>query len=254
MILFPLGALTDNMIWLFLDSDQGLFDCVDPGEALPVLRYARDKKLTLRSILLTHHHGDHIAGVGQLLEEFPLCKVYGPDDARIPYVHEVVHEDQTISLAPLSFRVLFNPGHTSSHISYYEPTKEWLFCGDTLFSAGCGRVFDGTIEELHASLQRFKTLPPETKLCCGHEYTRQNLRFAASVEPDNAIIQSYAKELNTAATRCSLPSNMGLELDINPFLRTDKASVQAYALKHGALNTESLEIFKTLRAQKNGFK
>lgn len=151
------------------------------------------------------------------------------------------------------FEILFNPGHTATHISYYEPKQEWLFCGDTLFSAGCGRVFDGTLEQLHHSLNRFKSLPSSTYIFCAHEYTEQNLRFAQTVEPHNAAIQAYLNTCHDESFSCSLPSILSQELQVNPFLRTDKPEVQHYALAHGALSHDSLEIFKILREQKNSF-
>lgn len=246
----PIKAFTDNYIWAIQDPNANLFDCVDPGDAQPVIDFANTQNLQLRSILLTHHHQDHIGGVAKLLQHYPLCRVYGPDDIRIPYVNHQVHQHQTIHVGTHTFNILFNPGHTSGHISYYEPQKGWLFCGDTLFSAGCGRVFDGTLQELHQSLQLFKSLPPTTQIFCAHEYTHQNLRFAQTVEPHNSFINDYLKKLPP----CSLPSTLKQELLINPFLRTDSTEVQHYAIHHGAASTDSLEVFRVLREQKNSFK
>lgn len=252
MSIHPIPAFTDNYIWAIVDKDTGQFDCVDPGDAAPVIQFAQKDQLILRSILLTHHHQDHIGGVSQLLKHFNPVIVYGPKDPRIPYVTHPVQEHETIQVGNRFFNILFNPGHTSSHISYYEPAQELLFCGDTLFSAGCGRVFDGTMEQLHQSLQLFKTLPSPTNIYCAHEYTYQNLRFAQSVEPHNLSIQKYLDKIKNDV--CTLPSTMETELSINPFLRTDKPDVQKYTMAHGAISNHSLEVFRVLREQKNSFK
>lgn len=254
MHVIPISAFTDNYIWAIVDRQTNCFDCVDPGEAGPVLQFANTQHLQLRSILLTHHHHDHIGGVGQLVQAYPACQVYGPNDSRIPHITQQVTANQTINPGAHTFHILFNPGHTSSHISYYEAQAGWLFCGDTLFSAGCGRVFDGTLSELYQSMQLFKSLPPATKIFCAHEYTMQNLHFALSVEPHNQAIHNQLHQLKTQASTCSLPSTLALELLINPFLRTEQATVQAFAQHHGAVSNEPLEIFRILREAKNNFK
>ncbi len=254
MTIFPIPAFSDNYIWAIIDKTAKAFDCVDPGEAEPVVQFAQANQLKLRSILLTHHHQDHIGGVSQLLKSYRSCTVYGPSDPRIPYVNNTVQEHQTIQVGKCVFKILFNPGHTSSHISYYEPQQELLFCGDTLFSAGCGRIFDGTIEQLYQSLHLFKTLPPTTKIFCAHEYTQQNLLFAQTVEPNNLIIQQCLQKIHNTPNSNTLPSTLELELLINPFLRTDEPEVQKYALTHGATSNHSLEIFRVLREKKNSFK
>lgn len=254
MNILPISAFSDNYIWVIINSDTQVFECIDPGDAGPVLDFASKHQLKLESILLTHHHPDHIDGVGKLIESYPSCTVYGPNDPRISYITYPVHEHQTIHVGQCHFKILFNPGHTSSHISYYEPQHEWLFCGDTLFSAGCGRVFDGTLEQLHQSLQIFKTLPPTTKIFCAHEYTRQNLRFAETVEPNNSFIQKQLQSIDQHPNSVTLPSSLAQELLINPFLRTNEPEVQQYALKHGANSNHSLEVFRVLREEKNTFK
>lgn len=254
MKILPISAFLDNYIWAIIDEETGVFDCVDPGDAEPVLQFTRKNHLKLRTILLTHHHHDHIGGVSELIKAYPSCAVYGPNDPRIPYVTTPIQEHQTFKLGHCILNILFNPGHTSTHISYYEPHQEWLFCGDTLFSAGCGRVFDGTLEQLHQSLHLFKTLPASTKIFCAHEYTQQNLRFAQMVEPNNLAIQKYLQEIQNHHFSCSLPSTLEQEKSINPFLRTDQPEVQQFALKHGAKSMSSLEVFRVLREEKNSFK
>ncbi|WP_454783092.1 hydroxyacylglutathione hydrolase [Legionella sp. WA2022007384] len=254
MTIYPIPAFSDNYIWAIIDTTAGTFDCVDPGDAEAVIEFAQTQQLRLGSILLTHHHQDHIGGVSQLLKTYHSCTVYGPSDPRIPYVNNTIREHQSLRVGRCVFKILFNPGHTSSHISYYEPSKGLLFCGDTLFSAGCGRVLDGTMEQLHQSLHLFKTLPPTTKIFCAHEYTEQNLRFAQTVEPNNPVIQQYLKKIQSSSQFCTLPSTLELELLINPFLRTNQPEVQKYALTHGATSNNSLEVFSVLREEKNIFK
>lgn len=254
MEIIPITAFTDNYIWVILDQETGYFDCIDPGDAAPIRHFAKTQQVQLRSILLTHHHHDHIGGVAQLIDNNPTCHVYGPSDVRIPYINHHVAGNQTIHIGQYSFHILFTPGHTSSHISYYEAKQGWLFCGDTLFSAGCGRVFDGTISELHHSLALFKSLPSTTKIFCAHEYTMQNLRFAENVEPHNQQIKNYIHKLQAHKKTCSLPSTIEIELLINPFLRTNSVEIQHFALQHGAESNESLEVFKVLREAKNDFK
>jgi hydroxyacylglutathione hydrolase len=246
-------AFSDNYIWGIIDDTQQTLDCVDPGDALPVINFLRSNNLKLRTILLTHHHQDHIGGVGELLKFYPQCLIYAPEDQRIPIATNRVKQGQTLTVGPLNFKVMFNPGHTSTHISYFEPQKEWLFCGDTLFSAGCGRVCDGTIEELHQSMQLFKSLPTSTKIYCAHEYTFQNLKFAQTVEPNNNDVSTYISQIEKNKPSCTLPSLLSKELSINPFLRTQADEVKHFANRHGASSLESLEVFKVLRHEKNNF-
>jgi len=253
MHVVALPAFNDNYIWAIVNEEKHTITCVDPGEAAPVLSYAKNNGLTLNNILITHHHPDHVDGTTELLKAFPNASVYGPADQRISHVKFIVHDEELVHIDNLVFRVLSTPGHTSSHVCYQEPTKEWLFCGDTLFSAGCGRVFDGTIEELHHSIMLLKNLPETTKVYCGHEYTQQNLRFAAYVEPENPTITSYLAHLIEKKVGCSLPSTIALERKINPFMRTKAPSVQAFVRAQGINDQDSLEVFKCLREMKNNF-
>lgn len=253
MDVVAIPAFSDNYIWALLEEDQPIFYCVDPGDALPVLHFAQEQKRTLTAILLTHHHHDHIGGVAQLKSLYPDCVIYGPEDPRIPCVSHTVDASQSLCIGSASFQILPCPGHTSTHISYYEPQKQWLFCGDTLFSAGCGRVFDGTIEQLHRSLMLFKALPKNTKVFCAHEYTVNNLKFAHTVEPNNNAITQYLQRLSTQQPPCSLPSTIEQELLINPFLRMESSEVRAYAQQYNTTALTPLEIIRILRHQKNKF-
>lgn len=247
-----LPALQDNYIWLI--AEQGRTVCVDPGEAEPVLAAIDAQQLVLDGILLTHHHADHCGGVEGLLEHFPNIPVYGPADARLPMVNRIVAEGDTVSILQQQFYVLEIPGHTRTHIAYYEPTQHWLFCGDTLFSAGCGRIFDGDMPSLYHSLLRLKALPDDTLVFAAHEYTLANLRFALHVEPHNRAAKTHFDTLSALQTYCSLPSSIALEKQINPFLRTDIPSVRQHIEKQGQLAQDDFAVFSALRNEKNNFK
>lgn len=254
MKIVPISAFKDNYIWAILPENSQCIICVDPGESLPVLQFLEENRLKLAAILLTHHHDDHIGGVPKLHALFPQVPIYGPLDKRIPLITHPLQDGDTIDLFSLHFEVINTPGHTSTHISLYESTQKLLFCGDTLFSAGCGRVFDGTIQQLHQSLQRLKQLPAETNIFCAHEYTLQNLRFASSVEPNNPVINDYLFRLNHQRLPfCTLPSTLALEKEINPFLRTDNPDVRQYVQHNGGDTHDSLSVLKKLRLDKNNF-
>lgn len=252
MTIFPIPAFTDNYIWLLTGENKTSAVCVDPGQSSPVIDFLEGNQLKLEAILLTHHHWDHSGGILELLKYDPSIKVYGPKDDRLSDIPNLITDQEHLTVLNYNFKVLSIPGHTSTHICFYEPTHGLVFCGDTLFSAGCGRVFDGTIEQLHSSLAKLAALPEDTKVYCGHEYTRQNLRFAASVEPGNVAIQTHYHALMNSPEQCSLPSTIGLEKLINPFLRVNEAEVKDYAVKQG-IKLDDLSIFKQLRADKNDF-
>lgn len=254
MTIVALPVFKDNYVWLIINETKHELTCIDPGEATAVLTYAKQNYLSIRNILITHHHDDHCGGVLELRQHFPKLTVYGPADARIAsLVTHPVYDENIIHIDTLAFRIIHSPGHTCSHVCYQEPTQGWLFCGDTLFSGGCGRVFDGTIEQLHHSITMLRKLPKDTKVFCGHEYTRKNLQFAAHVEPDNAMIQSYLSHLEENPKECSLPSTIALEKQINPFMRTTESSIKEFVKSQGIASDDSLVIFETLRALKNTF-
>jgi hydroxyacylglutathione hydrolase len=254
MSIVALPVFNDNYIWLIINETKHELTCVDPGEATAVIAYAKQNKLLVSNILITHHHEDHCGGVSELRQQFPNAQVYGPSDPRItPLINHPVHDEQIIHIDTLAFRIICTPGHTSSHVCYQEPTQGWLFCGDTLFSGGCGRVFDGTMKQLHHSITTLKNLPKDTQVFCGHEYTRKNLEFAATIEPSNVMIQSYRSHLDQNPSQCSLPSTIALEKQINPFMRISEPSIKEFIRSQGIISDDPLVIFETLRTLKNAF-
>jgi hydroxyacylglutathione hydrolase len=251
-----LPAFTDNYIWLLHDGHRALV--VDPGEAPPVLAALDAHRLTLAAILVTHHHPDHVGGLADLRPRLA-GPVFGPARERIPGPFTPVHDGDRIEALGLGFEVIEVPGHTAGHVAYlYRPVGEApiLFCGDTLFSAGCGRLFEGTAAQMHASLARLAALPSDTRVCCAHEYTLSNLRFAAAVEPDNPEIAAQVEACRVLRARGlpTLPSSIGREREINPFMRCDVAAVIAAAREHGATDDGGAAVLGALREWKNGFR
>ena len=253
----PVGAFSDNYIWL-IDSPraQRSLVAVDPGDAAPVIAELERSGATLAAILLTHHHPDHVGGVPELLRHWTV-PVIGPDDTRIAQRTRTVHEGERCELPELglSFEILEIPGHTLSHIAFWGHGA--LFSGDTLFSAGCGRMFEGTPRQMNASLTKLRHLPPETQVFCGHEYTAANLRFALTVDPANGAALEYQGKVDQVRARGnpSLPSTLGLEIQVNPFLRCDKPAVVKAAEVHaGKALEDSAAVFGVLRAWKDQFR
>ena len=257
----PVRAFADNYIWLIESptAPQRVV-AVDPGEAAPVLAELRRSGTSLAAILLTHHHADHIGGVEELLGQADV-PVFGPDDRRIAFKMRPVQDAGRCELPELGlgFDILGVPGHTLTHIAFWGHGA--LFCGDTLFSAGCGRLFEGTPSQMNTSLNRLRDLPPQTRIYCGHEYTAANLRFALAVDPANAAALEYRDALGQARTADapggltpSLPSLLSLERRVNPFLRCGEPTVRAAAERHvGATLAGEAEVFGALRAWKDRF-
>lgn len=248
-----LKAFEDNYIWAL--RRNGHVAVVDPGEAGPVLHHLDASGDRLCAILVTHHHGDHTGGIAELVLRHPV-PVHGPAREDIPGIDRPVGEGDAIVLDELgaSLAVLEVPGHTRGHVAYYGAGA--LFCGDTLFSCGCGRLFEGTAQQMQASLARLAALPPETRIYCAHEYTEANLRFARAVEPGNPAIEAHAAEVAGLRARGlpSLPSTLGRELETNPFLRWNAPAVIAAAGERlGRPPRDAVETFAAIREWKNRY-
>ena len=257
MKLIPLPAFQDNYLWVLHNGQRALV--VDPGDAQPVVTCLQREGLQLEAILVTHHHADHIGGV-DALRDATGARVWGPARERIPEPLTRLAEGDSLDVLGLRFTVLDVPGHTAGHIAYYCESLEGrplLFCGDTLFSGGCGRLFEGTPAQMLASLDKLAALPADTRVCCTHEYTLSNLKFARAVEPDNAELIDYAARCESLRAQGlpTLPSSIGQERRINPFLRSREQSVARAARKHAAASaTDAVAVFATLRQWKNEFK
>jgi hydroxyacylglutathione hydrolase len=251
--IIPIPAFKDNYIWLIHNGQQAV--AVDPGDAYPVIQTLKKLNLRLTGILITHHHQDHIAGVNALIKAYPDAVVYAPKLETYSFTHTPVEEDQLVQLTDLglNFSVMHLPGHTLGHVAYFTENKigdQWLLCGDTLFGAGCGRLFEGTPEQMHRSLKRLAALAGSTHVYCSHEYTLRNIEFALSLEPSNPVLQK--RKLDTQALRdkgmASLPSSIELERATNPFLRCHVASIQVGS---GLRSANEVAVFTRIRELRN---
>lgn len=248
-----IDAFNDNYIWVVDDGQHAVV--VDPGQAAPVERDLQRRGLNLAGILLTHHHADHIGGVEALLRGRDL-PVYGPADPRMPMVDRTCVQGQKIRFErpALSFEVIETPGHTTSHIAFHGQGR--LFCGDTLFSLGCGRLFEGSPEQMLQSLDRLAALPADTIVHCAHEYTQSNGAFARAVDPDNAALQQRCAEVERLRNdrRRTVPSRLGEERACNPFLRTRDPAIIAAAQRHDSrCDGTPVSVFAALRSWKDDF-
>jgi hydroxyacylglutathione hydrolase len=258
MNLEPLPAFDDNYIWMLHDGAQALV--VDPGDAEPVLRALQTRGLQLAAILVTHHHGDHTGGIATL-KAHTGATVYGTGDEGIAGLDYPLRGGETLHLLGQSIEVIATPGHTRAHVAYWLSMEQVtgqspiLFCGDTLFSGGCGRLFEGTPEQMYQSLCALAALPGHTRVCCAHEYTLSNLRFAQAVEPDNDAIASYRRhcEQLRSAGLPTLPSTLEQEKNINPYLRCQHPRVRAAAQAHTPQAQTEWHVFAALRQWKNEF-
>ena len=257
--ILSINAFSDNYIWVIKNTETKQCAVVDPGDAEPILHWLRiNKTYQLSTILVTHHHKDHIGGIPKLVKHTS-AQVLASNNQNIPNITVLLSDKQTIRLLGLDVVVMAVPGHTLDHIAYYLPKQipidePWLFSGDTLFSAGCGRVLEGTMHQMHQSLERLGQLPAETKVFAAHEYTINNLLFALTIEPDNKIIKDYLMYCQTLRHKkiATLPSTLAIERKINPFLRCDQIdiinSAQLYIQKE---LTSKEDVFGVIREWKN---
>jgi hydroxyacylglutathione hydrolase len=247
-------CLTDNYGALVHDSVTGATACVDVPEAGPTLAALAERGWTLSDVLITHHHADHVQGVPELKAKFPSAKIWGPakDAARLPFLDHKVAEGGTARVGSLAAKVIETPGHTLGHVAYYFEEDEIAFCGDTLFSLGCGRVFEASYAVMWGSLVKLAALPGETQLYCGHEYTEANGRFAATVESGNPALKARIEEVASlrAKGRPTLPTTVAAELAANPFLRAEERAVQTAVGMEGA---DPAAVFAELRTRKDRF-
>ncbi|MDL4914836.1 MAG: hydroxyacylglutathione hydrolase [Enterobacterales bacterium endosymbiont of Blomia tropicalis] len=251
MNLTSIPALQDNYIWTLTDN-EGKCLIVDPGEAQPVIEKVKANGWQPVAILLTHHHNDHVGGVNTLLEHFPDVDIFGPQETVDKGAKTVVREGDQVSILGLVFEVIATPGHTLGHVSYF--SSPYLFCGDTMFSGGCGRLFEGTAEQMYQSFQKLNTLPEDTLVCCAHEYTLSNLTFAAAILPhDPQIMAEYQKIKDLRAENgISLPTKLEHERSINLFLRTQDPDLKK-ALSVDPTGKPVWQTFAVLREKKDHF-
>jgi hydroxyacylglutathione hydrolase len=253
--IIPIPAFKDNYIWLLINNKNQHAIIADPGDATPVIKQLETMGLILSAILITHHHADHCGGLDILTRQFSI-PVYGPEAENIIHVNQPVREGNTVTIphCDISFSVLDIPGHTRGHIAYYSPGM--VFCGDTLFTAGCGRLFEGTAEQMYHSLSKLCQYPDDTLIYCGHEYTSANLQFAQAVEPTNNDILERIKATNSLRLQGlpSVPAPLALEKRTNPFLRCQvKEVIEAAEKQAGNSLNNPVSVFSTLRNWKNSF-
>lgn len=251
-----LPAFKDNYIWMLSRPDSTKCVCVDPGDAAPVLEYLDANGKQLVGILITHHHWDHTGGLDELLAHSPI-PVYGPAHDPVQHLSYRLKENDSITIAELglTLNILDIPGHTAGHIAYYN--GDVLFCGDTLFLAGCGRNFEGTHAELFASLEKLKHLPDQLQIYCAHEYTEANLAFARVVEPHNSHIKARYElvQKQRQTNQITIPATLAIEKSTNPFLRCDTEAVKASAEAHAEQKLATpVDVFQVIRRWKDAFK
>jgi hydroxyacylglutathione hydrolase len=252
--LFLLPVLKDNYIYVWHDKEQDLTFCVDPSLSEPVEYFLNQQGWELSYILITHHHWDHTDGVRGLQERYPDCITigYAHDTHRLPPLNMAVNDGETITIGSYTAKVMAIPGHTTGHIAFYFPTLSMLFCGDTLFAMGCGRLFEGTPEQMYSSLKNIARLSEDTLVCCAHEYTVKNGEFAITVDPENETLQARVKQARATrnAEKATVPFPLFRELDTNPFLNTNSLSIRD---RLGMKNASDLEVFAELRKRKDRY-
>jgi len=251
--IYQFPCLSDNFGVLIHDPSTGLTASIDAPEASAVLKALEKKNWTLSHILTTHHHHDHVGGY-EVLKQKTGCTIVGAeaDKHRIPLIDETVHPDSEYRFGSERFRIIDTPGHTVGHIAYFSENSHAAFVGDTLFSLGCGRLFEGSAEQMWRSLQKLMSLPKDTQIYCGHEYTKSNADFALSLEPENQDLQRRTAEIDRLISegKATLPVSLESELKCNPFLRPDSPEIQKNLNMTGA----SLEdVFTEIRLRKDNF-
>ncbi len=247
-----LPAFNDNYIWTW--HEDGAAYVVDPGDAGPVLAYLENSGLRLAGILVTHHHPDHVHGIARLQQSWPDVPVYGPVNSPFTGSTRLLRDGDQVQIGSYAFQIIATPGHTLDHICYFHPQA--LFCGDTLFAGGCGRLFEGTAEQMHHSLQRLAELPAQTPVYCTHEYTLANLKFAAAARPGHGATQQRLAtvEKQRAEGLITLPSSIGAERQTNPFLCVDDTALRTELVQQGLNATDTVSAFASLRQWKDGFR
>lgn len=247
-------AFSDNYIYLLRARGSGVVGIVDPGEAEPVFAALDRLEIMPTHIFNTHHHPDHTGGNEAIKERYPQARLIGPKSemSRISGLERIVIEGDTISFGTVSFQVIEVPGHTRGHVAFWSEDGNALFCGDTLFSMGCGRLFEGTPQQMWTSLRKLSSLPHETRVYCGHEYSQANARFALTVDPGNAALAKRAAEVDALrkAGEPTIPSTVGLENATNPFLRADRPEIAKAVELDGA---DPVKVFAEIRARKDKF-
>ncbi|MBQ4836429.1 hydroxyacylglutathione hydrolase [Pseudoalteromonas luteoviolacea] len=250
----PIKAFNDNYIWAICNTHSPETWVVDPGQSQPVIEFLTTQNRPLSGILITHHHWDHTDGVAELLLQFPDIPVYGPKDSKFTGITHALSPDDTLTIADITFKIVHTPGHTLDHICYVN--EQLAFTGDTLFSGGCGRLFEGTAEQMWHSLQSLLKLPDSCQIYCTHEYTLANLAFAHAVEPNNKLLEKHISwcQQQRGQDLPTLPTNMGIERQINPFLRAEHETILDHLPKNFQGSTDTTwQKFANLRLWKDNF-
>ena len=251
--IFVINALSDNYIYLLRNEHKNITSVIDPGESEPVLEFLNNKNWHLDEIINTHHHHDHVGGNKKLLDVYK-SKLIAPsyENNRISNINIPVSDNETHNIAGVLAKVIHTPGHTLGHVCFYMPEEKCLFSGDTLFYLGCGRVFEGTMDQMWLSLVKLRSLPDDTTVYCGHEYTLSNMKFAKYIDPENTLLSEVSLEIKNKREKAlpTVPFNLGIEKKINPFLRADDDKFIKFV---GLRSNSASESFGKIRLKKDNF-